>query len=37
MPVIVDASVALTLVIEEDGSDAARALFAAEVLAAPDL
>jgi predicted nucleic acid-binding protein len=37
MTVIVDASVALKWVIEEDGSDAAAALLLAEPLAAPDL
>ncbi len=37
MPLIVDASVALKWVLEEDGSDAARALIASETLAAPDL
>jgi predicted nucleic acid-binding protein len=35
--VIIDASVALKWVIEEGGSDAARELLLAEVLAAPDL
>ncbi len=37
MTVIVDASVALKWVIEEDGSEAAAALLLAEPLAAPDL
>lgn len=37
MTVVVDASVALKWVIEEDGSAAARALVATELLAAPDL
>lgn len=37
MTVIVDASVALKWVIEEEGSSAARALVAEEALAAPDL
>ncbi|MSP42136.1 MAG: PIN domain-containing protein [Alphaproteobacteria bacterium] len=37
MTLIVDASVALKWVLEEDGSDAARALVADEALAAPDL
>jgi predicted nucleic acid-binding protein len=37
MTLVVDASVALKWVIEEDASDAARALLASEVLAAPDL
>ena len=37
MTVIVDASVALKWVIEEDGSDHAAALLAQEPLAAPDL
>jgi predicted nucleic acid-binding protein len=37
MPVIVDASVVLKLVMEEDDSDVARALFASEVPVAPDL
>ena len=37
MTVVVDASVALKWVIEEDGSEAAGALLLAEPLAAPDL
>ena len=37
MSVIVDASVALKWVVEEDNSDLARALFLNETLAAPDL
>ncbi|MFZ5930263.1 MAG: type II toxin-antitoxin system VapC family toxin [Pseudomonadota bacterium] len=37
MPLIVDASVALKWVLEEDGSLIARALVADEALAAPDL
>ncbi len=37
LAVIVDASVALKWVIEEDGSDAARSLIENEELAAPDL
>ena len=37
MTIIVDASVALKWVIEEDGSDAARALISRDDLAAPDL
>lgn len=37
LTVIVDASVALKWVLEEDGSPAARALVAGELLAAPDL
>jgi len=37
MTLIVDASVALKWVLEEDGSDVARALVADETLAAPDL
>ena len=37
MTVIVDASIALRWVIEEDGSDAAGALLSEEPLAAPDL
>jgi len=35
--VIIDASVTLKWVIEEDGSEAARALLSGEALAAPDL
>jgi predicted nucleic acid-binding protein len=35
--VVIDASVALKWVIEDDGSDIARELLVAEVLAAPDL
>jgi predicted nucleic acid-binding protein len=35
--VVIDASVALKWVIEEDGSEAARGLLLSEVLAAPDL
>jgi predicted nucleic acid-binding protein len=35
--VVIDASVALKWVIEEDGSEAARGLLLGEVLAAPDL
>jgi predicted nucleic acid-binding protein len=37
MTIIVDASVVLKWVIDEDGSPAARGLLASEVLAAPDL
>jgi predicted nucleic acid-binding protein len=37
MTIIVDASVALKWVIEEDGTDAAEALLRGEPLAAPDL
>ena len=37
MTIIVDASVALKWVIEEEGSEAARALVFSEALAAPDL
>jgi predicted nucleic acid-binding protein len=37
MPVIIDASVALKWVIDEDGSEAARGLLLGEALAAPDL
>ena len=37
MTVVIDASVALKWVIEEDGSEAARGLLLGEVLAAPDL
>lgn len=37
MTVIVDASVALKWVLEEDGSDAARQVAATELMAAPDL
>jgi predicted nucleic acid-binding protein len=37
MTVIVDASVALKWVLEEDGSDHASALLAEQPLAAPDL
>ena len=37
MTVIVDASVAIKWVLEEDGSAEARSLLASEVLAAPDL
>ena len=37
MTLVVDASVALKWVINEDGSDAARALVISETLAAPDL
>ena len=37
MTVVIDASVALKWVIEEDGSEAARGLLLSEVLAAPDL
>lgn len=37
MTVVIDASVALKWVIEEDGSEAARELLLGEVLAAPDL
>ena|SRR5207302_2336064 len=36
MTLVIDASVALKWVIEEDGSDAAVALLVADVLAAPD-
>jgi predicted nucleic acid-binding protein len=35
--IVIDASVALKWVIEEDGSDAARELLLTEMLAAPDL
>ena len=37
MTVVVDASVAIKWLIEEDGSDAARLLAATEVMAAPEL
>jgi predicted nucleic acid-binding protein len=37
LTVIVDASVAIKWLIEEDGSEAARKLAAAELMAAPDL
>ncbi len=37
MALVIDASVALKWVLEEDGSDAARALVADETLTAPDL
>lgn len=36
MTVVVDASVAIKWVIEEEGSDAARGLFVQEILTAPD-